>query len=280
MAIHDLSGFGRCSLTVALPILSAAGVNCCVLPTAFLSTHTGIEGFTYTDFTKEMKPTALHWKSIGLEFNAIYSGFLGSIEQIDILKEIFSMFDKTPLILVDPVMGDNGKLYKTFASEFPKKMLSLCKQADIITPNVTEATLLLGEEYKESYTNKELETIIKKLLDLIGTDKQIVLTGIRCKNEISTLAYAKDTFFYAKKQHVEGHYSGAGDIFASALLSMLLVGYDLEKSANIASHFTSTSIAQTLKNKENPRHGICFESELYMLTNGQDRELCSSPQNF
>jgi len=274
-AIHDISGFGRCSLTVALPILSVAGLNCCVLPTAFLSTHTGIDGFTYTDFTNEMIPTALHWQNIGLEFDAIYSGFLGSIKQIDILKDIFIMFGnktnqingKKPLILVDPVMGDNGKLYKTFTPQFPQKMLFLCKQADIITPNITEATLLIGEEYKEIYTNTELETIIKKLLDLIGADKQIVLTGVhnKSKSEIITIAYEKNTFFYAKRPIIEGQFSGAGDIFASVLLSMLLTGNNLEKSANIAMDFTTTSISQTLKNKQNPRFGICFEYELHTL---------------
>ena len=147
-AIHDLSGFGKCSLTVVLPIVSAAGIEVSAMPTAILSTHTGgLEGYTYRDLTDDMHPFMNHWQSL-IQFNAIYSGFLGSIKQIEIVQEFFNTFKtKENFILVDPVMADNGELYKIFTPEFAKGMASLCRKADIIVPNITEATLLLNEPY-------------------------------------------------------------------------------------------------------------------------------------
>lgn len=144
-AIHDLSGFGKCSLTVALPILSAAGIEACAMPTAILSTHTGgISGYTYRDLTSDMRAFMQHWKSLDIQFDATYSGFLGSFEQLDLVKEFFELFrSKNNLILVDPVMADNGELYRIFQPEFATGMRSLCRKADIIVPNLTEAALLL-----------------------------------------------------------------------------------------------------------------------------------------
>ena len=269
VAIHDISCFGRCSLTVALPILSASGINCCVLPTAVLSTHTGFDGFTYRDLTKDILPITSHWKQLGLGFDALYSGFLGSIEQIDILDKVFAMFHtKESFLLVDPVMGDNGKLYKTFSPDFPKKMLKLCKQADLITPNLTEACLLLGEDYPTNYTYSNIERIIKKLAFLIGSSKQIVITGVQFQNkaeEIGVAVYNKNTIDYAMAKHIPSQYSGTGDIFASSLLSALLCNSNnnnLVASAKIAVEFVSASIRHTLEAGLNPSNGIYFEKEL------------------
>ena len=166
-AIHDLSGFGKCSLTVALPILSAAGIETSALPTAILSTHTG-----------GMRPFMKHWKELDIRFDAVYSGFLGSFEQLDIVKEFFSLFKREDnLILVDPVMGDNGELYKIFTPKFAKGMRSLCEKADIIVPNLTEAALLLGEPYQAGpYTKAYIDGILHKLSQL--GPKQVVLTGV------------------------------------------------------------------------------------------------------
>ena len=178
-AIHDLSGFGKCSLTVALPILSAAGIETSALPTAILSTHTGgILGYTYRDLTEDMRPFMKHWKELDIRFDAVYSGFLGSFEQLDIVKEFFSLFKREDnLILVDPVMGDNGELYKIFTPKFAKGMRSLCERADIIVPNLTEAALLLGEPYQAGpYTKAYIDGILHKLSQL--GPKQVVLTGV------------------------------------------------------------------------------------------------------
>ena len=159
-AIHDLSGFGKCSLTVALPILSAAGIEACAMPTAILSTHTGgISGYTYRDLTSDMRAFMQHWKSLDIQFDATYSGFLGSFEQLDLVKEFFELFrSKNNLILVDPVMADNGELYRIFQPEFATGMRSLCRKADIIVPNLTEAALLLEESYHPGpYTQAYIE---------------------------------------------------------------------------------------------------------------------------
>ena len=154
-AIHDMSGFGRCSLTVAIPVLSAMGVQCCPLPTAFLSTHTGgFQGFTFLDMTEEMPRVAEHWKSLGLTFSAIYSGFLGSERQIGIVADFIREF-RTPgtVVVVDPVMGDDGQAYQTYTPAMCGGMARLAELADVITPNATEAAFLLGLDYRELPTD-------------------------------------------------------------------------------------------------------------------------------
>ena len=171
-AIHDLSGFGKCSLTVALPILSAAGIEAAALPTAILSTHTGgISGYTYRDLTNDMRPIMKHWKSLDLKFDAIYTGFLGSFEQQEIVKEFFDMFRRDDnLILVDPVMGDNGELYTIFTREFAAGMRSLCEKADIIVPNLTEAALLLDEPFSalDAKIRQQMREELKKIQSDLG----------------------------------------------------------------------------------------------------------------
>ena len=149
-AIHDLSGFGRCSLTVAIPILSAMGVQCCPLPTAFLSTHTGgFEGFTFLDMTREMPKVTAHWQSLDLRFDAIYSGFLGSARQIGVVEDfIYTFRRKNTIVVIDPVMGDDGRAYQTYTAEMCEGMCRLSALADVITPNLTEAAFLLGRPYE------------------------------------------------------------------------------------------------------------------------------------
>ena len=180
LAVHDISGVGKCSLTVALPIISAAGVECSVLPTAVLSTHTGgFTGFTYRDLTEDIAPIAAHWKSLRLHFDAIYTGFLGSFAQIDLVAAaIRDLSAKDTLVAVDPVMGDNGKLYTVFDASFPPAMKKLCAGADLIMPNLTEATLMLGEEYREGpYEKTYIKGLLQRLAKAIPT-RQIVLTGV------------------------------------------------------------------------------------------------------
>lgn len=263
VAIHDLSGFGKCSLTVALPILSTAGIEACALPTAILSTHTGgIQGYTYRDLTEDIRPVMQHWKSLDLKFDTIYTGFLGSFEQLEIVSAFFDEFgNKENLILVDPVMGDNGELYRIFTPEFAAGMRNLCKKADIIVPNLTEATLLVGEPYRPGpYTHAYIEGLLKQLSQL-GPEK-IVLTGVYFKEEeLGAATYIKSTGIteYAFAQKVPGYYHGTGDIFASALLSAVLNGFDLHEAAQIAVHFTTDSIRRTYKAKTDYRFGVNFE---------------------
>ena len=183
-AIHDISCVGRCSLTVALPIISAAGHDCGVLPTAVLSTHTGgFENFTYRDLTDDISPISNHWQSLGLNFDAMYSGFLGSFEQIDLVAQLFKTYKtKDSIILVDPVMADNGQLYAIYSPEMAKGMAKLCASADIIIPNITEACFMVDEEYKEGpYDKAYIENLLKKLAAL--GPKQVVLTGVYFDND-------------------------------------------------------------------------------------------------
>jgi pyridoxine kinase len=262
-AIHDLSGFGKCSLTVALPILSAAGIEASALPTAILSTHTGgISGYTYLDTTGEMRPFTRHWKSLDIRFNAIYSGFLGSFEQLDIVKDFFDEFrQKDNLILVDPVMADNGELYKIFTPDFALGMKSLCQKADIIVPNITEATLLLGETYQPGpYSESYIENLLKGLSGL--GPNQIVLTGVYfTETELGAATYdaTSGKIDYSFVPKIPGYYHGTGDVYASALLACLLKGFNLSESAGIAVRYTADSIRRTYEAGSDIRFGVNFE---------------------
>ena len=179
LAIHDISCVGRCSLTVALPIISSVGIECSGLPTAVLSTHTGgFTGYTYRDLTEDMVPVDEHWQTLGIRFDAFYTGFLGSFEQIDIVKKLFrDLSHDGTTIYVDPVMADGGKLYPVFGPDFPAGMRGLCEMADVIMPNLTELSFMLGLEYKDGpYTREYIDGVLEQAKAL-GV-KQIVLTGI------------------------------------------------------------------------------------------------------
>ncbi|GMO35309.1 MAG: pyridoxamine kinase [Candidatus Azobacteroides pseudotrichonymphae] len=263
VAIHDISGVGKCSLTVALPIISAAGIETSVLPTAVLSTHTGgFKNFTYRDLTKDITSITTHWKSLNITFDAIYTGFLGSFKQLDLMIEFFKTF-KTDnnIILVDPVMADNGKLYKTFTPKFVKGMHQLCKKADVIVPNITEAAFLTKEEYKHGpYTKEYIERILKNL-NTLGP-KKIVLTGVFFKEEelgVATYNASSGKITYTLEKRIPGYFHGTGDIFSSALLSGLLNGFSLAVSASIATRFTVAAIQKTAVSKTDVRFGVNFE---------------------
>lgn len=265
-AIHDISGFGKCSLTVALPILSAAGIETSVIPTAVLSTHTGgFTGFTYRDLTSDLRAFADHWKSLDIRFDALYSGFLGSFEQLEIITEIFARFkEKDNIILVDPVMADNGVLYPIFTPDFARGMAGLCRKADILVPNLTEAALVLDEPYQEGpYTKEYIEHLLKSLSHL--GPKKIVLTGVHFNDEeLGAATYDKetDTIGYAMEKRIPGYYHGTGDVFGSALLSAILNGFTLNESAAIAVRFTTASIRRTADAKTDIRFGVNFEQSI------------------
>jgi pyridoxine kinase len=272
-AIHDISCFGKCSLTVALPIISAAGVECSVIPTAVLSTHTGgFTGFTYRDLTEDVEPVAEHWRSLNLRFDAIYTGFLGSFEQIDIVRRVFDMLSReNTLIAVDPVMADNGVLYKIFPDTFPAGMRSLCEKASLIMPNLTEATLMLGEKYREApYTPEYIEGLLNRLAGIHGGD--VVLTGVDYGDgKLGAAARTRDgSVSYAFAEKIEGYYHGTGDVFGSALVAALMRGSDLAAAIRVAVDFTVASIARTkirlaTEDDADIRFGVDFETGLAEL---------------
>jgi pyridoxine kinase len=262
-AIHDISGVGKCSLTVALPIISAAGIETSVLPTAVLSTHTGgFTGFTYRDLTDDIQPISEHWKSLDVRFDAIYTGFLGSFEQLDLVTAFFESFKtKDNIILVDPVMADNGELYKIFSPEFAVGMRKLCEKADIVVPNFTEAALLIGEPYHPGpYTEQYVETLLKKLSDL--GPKKIVLTGVFFDDEelgAATYDAVTGEIAYSFEKRIPGYYHGTGDVFGSALLAAILNGFSLNEAASIAVRFTASAIQKTADAGTDIRFGVNFE---------------------
>lgn len=266
VAIHDISCVGKCSLTVALPVVSAAGAECAALPTAVLSTHTGgFTGFTFRDLTADMQPIAAHWKTLSLGFDAIYTGYLGSFEQLALVGAFIADFrrEKT-LVLVDPVMGDQGKLYQSIAPEFPAGMRALCEKADVIVPNMTEAAFMLEEPYVEPpYARPYVEGLLRRLAQL--GPRQIVLTGVAFNaDELGAATYdaeSKETQFVASPR-IEGYYHGTGDVFSSSLLGALLNGFSLERAARVAVDFTVASIRTTRAAQTDVRFGVNFEANL------------------
>lgn len=270
LAIHDISCIGKCSITAALPILSAAGIETAVLPTAILSTHTGgFTGYTFRDLTDDIMPIINHWEKEKIDFDAVYTGYLGSFEQINIMKKIFSLYKaKGALIAVDPVMGDNGRLYSAFDESFPRGMRELCAYADIITPNITEALLMLGEPYKEGpYEREYIERMIKKLSDMCE-GKKTVLTGVyfdERKLGAATYDGCTDKVEYSFAEKIEGMYHGTGDVFASAFLASLLNGNSMKKSADTAVSFVTEAIKQTLRIKQDRYYGVNFEAAIPSL---------------
>ncbi|MBP2625402.1 MAG: Phosphomethylpyrimidine kinase type [Firmicutes bacterium] len=268
-AVQDISCFGRCSLTVIMPILSCMGIQVCPLPTAVLSTHLG--GFTdlaFCDFTVRMPDFFHHWKREGITFDCIYSGFLASEEQIEVVHHFIDEFSSNaPLILVDPVMGDEGKLYSTYTPKMQEQMKTLVGKADIITPNYTEACFLLGEPYQENVC--EMHTIKEWLMGLSDLGPSIVvMTGIPFEKEkIFNIGYdrSKGAFWEISKDYIEARYPGTGDIFASVLVGGLLKGESLPTSMKRAADFVELAIKATVNAVTPTREGVLLESVLPWL---------------
>lgn len=263
-AIHDISCFGKCSLTVALPIISAAGIECAGIPTAVLSTHTGgFSGYTFRDLTEDIMPVASHWKKEGLTFDAVYTGYLGSIEQIDLVCEAVDTFGtKDTLLIVDPVMADHGKLYGGFPENFPKEMVRLCAKADIITPNITEAAFMTDMPYQEAPHSKEyIEDLLNGLRKI--TNGKIVLTGVSYNDgEIGAACLDGDNLAYVFTPYVDAAYHGTGDIFTSTLTCGILKGKSLKESALIAAKYTSGCIKLTKEQYPEMKYAVNFEVEI------------------
>ena len=272
VTIQDISCIGKCSLTVALPIISACGVETAVIPTAVLSTHTAFDGFTFRDLTDEIPPIAAHWKAQGMAVDAIYTGYLGSFQQLEIVSQFFDQF-KTPenLILVDPVMADNGALYAGFTPEFVQEMAKLCGKADIIVPNLTEACYLLNIPYPgEDYTRADIQHILTELGKL-GC-KQVVLTGVSLEpGRLGVMAYdtEKQTFYNEK---MPSSFHGTGDVFASVVVGAMMRGCPLEDALRLAVDFTLESIRKTVADPEHRWYGVNFEEAIPLLVSRLSHE--------
>ena len=246
LTIQDISCVGQCSLTVALPILSAAGLECAILPSAVLSTHTaGFSGFTVRDLADDMPAINAHWVKEGIKFSAIYTGYLGTESQIDMVLDIKnSSLEDGGLLIVDPAMADNGKLYPAFDESYAKAMVRLCAKADYVIPNITEACFLTGIEYKTEY-DREYAFSLLYALKKLGA-KNVILTGVSFKPDTTGIMVLEDgKCRYYEHELLKNSCHGTGDIYASAFVGALVQGLDAYESAKIAGDFTVDAIKAT-----------------------------------
>ncbi len=266
LTIQDISCLGKCSLTVALPVISAMGVEAVIIPTAVLSTHTMFQNFTYRDLTSDILPVVEHWKKEGITFDAVYTGYLGSIEQVDIMIHIMNTLGAGRIRIVDPAMADNGKLYTGFDMDFVKKCRELCGCSDIAVPNITEASLLTGMEYRETYDEAYIQELLQGMADLGA--RKVVLTGVSYEEDkIGMAGYDSETgkFFQYFTRRLPVAYHGTGDIYASTLTGALMRGFDTEEAAAIAADFTGETIRLTMENPDRRTYGVDFENALPYL---------------
>ncbi len=272
-AIHDLSGYGRASLTTIIPILSNMKVQVCPVPTAILSTHTGgFEGYSFIDLTDYMQEHIAHWKRLDLEFDCIYSGFLGSPKQIEIVADFIDYFGKkSKFIVVDPVMGDNGKLYSTMDNEMVVGMRNLIKKADIITPNFTEVMYLLGKEYDK---NIDIEKVKEYLKDLSNMGPKIVIaTSVpeieenKMDKKTSVVAYDRenDVFWRVSCRYIPASYPGTGDAYTSVVIGSLLQGDSLPMAIERGVQFITQCIMASYGFKYPKKEGVLLEKMLDVL---------------
>lgn len=264
VTVQDISCVGKCSLTVALPIISAMGVEAAIIPTAVLSTHTMFSGFTCKDLTDQVEPITAHWKNENLDFDAIYTGYLASEEQIELLKKMFADFktDKN-LVVVDPAMADNGKLYPAFDEKFALKMAELCGCADMILPNITEASFMTGMEYKENYDEAYVKEMLLALAKLGA--KTAILTGVSFKEGTTgVMGYDSVTgefHYYCHTKYAQS-YHGTGDVFSSTFVGAMMNGLTWKDAIKVAADYTAECIRITMEDADGCWYGVNFEQAI------------------
>ena len=268
LAVHDISCVGRCSLTVALPVLSAMGFETSILPTSILSTHTGgFEGYTYRDLSADMNPVADHWRALGLRFDAIFTGWLGTHRHVENLAHLLEAVGPGAELIADPVMGDNGRLYATLDGDYVDAMRRFCGRAELLLPNITEAAILTGTEYPyPGYNRAWVADMLRRLIDL--GPRTVVLTGVSLEpGRIGAAAmdrYAGEMICF-DDAFIPGMWHGAGDVFASALIGAHLRGAPLDRALRLAVTFTARCIRRTRDAGTDERLGLQFEPELMTL---------------
>ena len=280
LTVQDISCVGKCSLTAAIPVISAMGIEVCPLPTAILSNHTAFSSFSFLDLTDKIPEIINEWKKQGFHFDAIYTGYLGSIKQIDLVHKILDEFAQNDtLVVIDPCMADNGKLYTGFSQDFVKQMAKLCGRANVILPNMTEACFLVNQDYDFLVqTNESITKVMAKLLSL-GAE-QVILKGVEFSKEKIGVAYCSqklfDNNFSTNENNMEDmniyfhhrydeNFHGTGDIFASAVTGALVLKKDIKDAVKIACDFVQESIECTLSNPNYNWYGVDFESALRNL---------------
>ena len=260
--INDFCGFGRCSIAASLPIISALKIQCCPLPTSVFSNHTGFDSFHFTDYTQHMNPYIDEWVKLDLHFSGILTGFLGSPEQIHIVKRFLELFkEDSNITVIDPVMGDYGNLYPTYSPKLAEQMSSLVPYADILTPNLTEACILTNTEYKKDISEKELENICEKLSSM--GPKKIVISGLERDNDLENFIFEQGKNPQIIREHKVGPCrSGTGDVFSSIIAADAVNGVDFTDSVKHASSFIAKVLRRTVELDLPKTDGICFEEYL------------------
>ena len=265
LTIQDISCLGQCSLTVALPVISACGIETCVLPSAVLSTHTaGFSGYTFRDLTEDMPAIRAHWQAEGIAFQAIYTGYLGSTQQIGYVADIFDTVAAPGCKkIIDPAMADNGNLYPGFDAAFVEAMKGLCAKADYLVPNITEAAFLTGLEYKTEYDRAYIDALLTALLALGA--KNVILTGVSyAPGKTGVVVLENGQYSYYEHDKLPNSCHGTGDIYASAFVGALVRGKSAYDAAKIAADYTVECIKCTAK-LDNHWYGAAFEPVLYKL---------------
>jgi pyridoxine kinase len=269
-AVHDLSGFGRASLTMIMPILSTMGIQVCPVPTAILSSHTGgFKGYKFIDLTADLEEYLAHWQELGIHFDGIYTGFLGSPQQVEIISRfIDSGASHHPLVVIDPVLGDNGKLYQTMEWEMVEQMKGFIGRADVITPNFTEACFLLDEEYQPCIDEKNIKDWLRRLADM-GPETVIITSVPDCKTSKITNVVAYDRqderFWKVKCEYIPAFFPGTGDGFTSVIVGSMLTGDSLPVALDRAVHFITLAIRASYGYNYPQREGVLLERVLDSL---------------
>lgn len=263
--INDFCGFGRCSIAVSLPIISALKIQCCPLPTSIFSNHTAFESFFCTDYTEHMDGYMREWEKLELHFDGILTGYLGSPEQIDTVKRFLKHFKtKSTVVVIDPVMGDDGMLYSAYSKELSKKMCSLVPYADILTPNLTEACILTDTEYKKNINETELTTICEKLCQM--GPETIVISGLEADGILKNFIYQKGPKpVMLCHERIGPCRAGTGDVFSSIIAGDTVNGKNIEDAVIHASDFISKAMKKTIELDMPQTDGICFEEVLTQI---------------
>lgn len=268
LTVQDISCLGKCSITIALPVISALGVECVILPTALLSNHTLFKSFTVKDLSDQIEPICEKWQDEGVQFDAIYTGYLGTIEQIDMMKDLFVKFGsgEDKLIFVDPAMADRGKLYPAFDMAYARKNAELCSCADIIVPNITEACFMTDTEYREEYDEDYIRGLLSKVVNLGA--RVSVLTGVSLsEGKTGVMGYDKnsDELFVYQNDKVGAMFHGTGDLFSSTVIGEIMHGKDWKDAMRIAADYTAYTIEMTMKDPKKPWYGVNFEATIPQL---------------
>jgi len=260
--INDFTSFGRCSLAVAIPVLSAMKVQCCPVPTAIFTNHTGFASFSWMDYTAHMDDYITEWKKLGLRFNAIQSGFLGSQAQVDFVFRFLDAFrDEGTIVAVDPVMGDYGRLYSTYDRALAEGMRKFLSVADILTPNLTEACVLAGREYDPEISDGELAALARDISDPNGA--KVVVTGVQRNDALLNFAYERGKLpFVHSERKIGEDRSGTGDVFSSVILGDAVNGVGFPQSVVKASQFVAKAVKKSQELGVGLKDGLAFEEVL------------------